>query len=310
MELYDDIKISRYLKNMYPVNKVPVGYEYWYYKILNILLDIFEYDNLPPGVDSRNIELNLLLTGHAVIVPREDGTLFCPITSLAGQDEYYQPTFCVWANPVIRNSKTWKLHEECEVIYNSRLQDYIFYIKADDTMQSFIGKYARLLSDIESTIDIYLVNSRLSSIPATNDGNVAQSMRAFFKKLAIGERAILTDSNIVQQFRNVDIDKTNIKDGVNDLLIARDKILEQMFRDLGVKMYNPKKAQVNTDEIESNDQLLLISLDDMKKARQEGLEAVNDMFGTNIVVRVNERFDVQTYDREAPEERSEEDVRG
>ena len=118
------------------------------------------------------------------------------------------------------------------------------------------------------------------------------------------------DANVYCESIDYDIDKTNIKDGINDLLIARDKILEQMFRDLGVKMYNPKKAQVNTDEIESNDQLLLISLDDMKKARQEGLEAVNDMFGTNIVVRVNERFDVQTYDREAPEERSEEDVRG
>ena len=209
---------------MYDVSKVKVGYDYWYFKILNILLDMFEWKNLPPGVKSRDIELNLLLTGHAVFIPREDGTVFVPITSLAGFDEYYQPTMCVWANPVINNSKVWKLHEECEIIYNSTMQDYIFYIKSDNSMCSFIGKYARLLADIESTIDIYLVNSRLTSIPSTDDGNVAQSIKMFFKKLALGERAILTDSNIIQQFRHVDVNRTNINDGINDLLIARDNI--------------------------------------------------------------------------------------
>jgi len=284
---------------MYDVSKVKVGYDYWYFKILNILLDMFEWKNLPPGVKSRDIELNLLLTGHAVFIPREDGTVFVPITSLAGFDEYYQPTMCVWANPVINNSKVWKLHEECEIIYNSTMQDYIFYIKSDNSMCSFIGKYARLLADIESTIDIYLVNSRLTSIPSTDDGNVAQSIIMFFKKLALGERAILTDSNIIQQFRNVDVNRTNINDGINDLLIARDKIFEMMFRDIGVKMNNPKKAQVNTEEIEANDQMLLLALDDFLKARKEGAESVNELLGTNMVPELNERFNPVEYSEES-----------
>lgn len=302
----DEIRITKYIRSMYDVSKVKVGYDYWYFKILNILLDMFEWKNLPPGVKSRDIELNLLLTGHAVFIPRKDGTVFVPITSLAGFDEYYQPTMCVWANPVINNSKVWKLHEECEIIYNSSMQDYIFYIKSDNSMCSFIGKYARLLADIESTIDIYLVNSRLTSIPSTDDGNVAQSIKMFFKKLALGERAILTDSNIIQQFRNVDVNRTNINDGINDLLIARDKIFEMMFRDIGVKMNNPKKAQVNTEEIEANDQMLLLALDDFLKARKEGAESVNELLGTNIVPELNERFNPVSYSEEQEEQEVEE----
>lgn len=291
----DEIRLTKYIRSMYDVSKVKNGYNYWFFKILNILLDIFQYDNLPSGTTSRDIELNLMLTGHAVFVPESNGDIWCPITSIFGQDKYYQPTHCVWANPVINNSKTWKLHEDCEIVYNSTMQDYIFYIKADNSMITFIGKYARLLADIESTIDIYIVNQRLTSVPTTDDSNVARSIKAFFKKLTLGEREIVTDSNIVQQFRSVDINKTNIGDKINDWLIARDKIIEMMFRDLGVRMYNPKKAQVNENEIESNNQLLLISLDDMLKARIEGLEKVNDMFGTSIDVSLNPRFNVENF---------------
>ena len=57
-------------------------------------------------------------------------------------------------------------------------------------------------------------------------------------------------------------------------------------------MNNPKKAQVNEEEIEANDQMLLISTDDMLKARLEGIEKVNAMYGTNITVKLNEKFDV------------------
>lgn len=58
-------------------------------------------------------------------------------------------------------------------------------------------------------------------------------------------------------------------------------------------MYQPKKAQVTDDEVDSNDQILLISTDDMLKERKEGLERVNDMFGTDIQVRLNPKFDVK-----------------
>lgn len=284
---------------MYDVSRVKLNYDYWFFKILNILIDIFEYDNLPTGLESRDIELNLLMTGHAVFIPKPNGEINVFLTSLSGYDKNYQPTHAIWANPVINNSKTWELHKECEIVYNSRLKDYVFYLKSDASMMTFIGKYARLLADIESTIDIYIVNSRMTSIPATDDQNTAKSIKAFFRKLTLGERSIVTDSSIIPMFRNVDINKSNVADKINDWLIARDKILEMMFRDLGVRMYNPKKAQVNNEEIESNDQMLLISLDDMLKSRQEGFEAVNYMFGTDIIPKINPRFDIENYSTES-----------
>ena len=287
------VKMQNDINTMYEVSDVKIGYNYWYFKLFNILLDLFEYDNLPEGIPQREIELNLLMTGHAVILHKNDGTLFTPLTSLYGYDEYYQPTMAVFANPVVVQAHQYKIGVECEVIYNNKLKDSLYYIKADGGLNTFVKRYARQLADIESTLNIYTVNARLTSYPVANDGNVMESLKLFFKKLALGKRAIISDNSIIEEFRNVDINRSNIGDGVNDWLIARDKILEQFYRDLGVKMYNPKKAQVTDDEVESNTQLLMISTDDMLKEREEGLERVNNMYGTNISVRLNPKYNIE-----------------
>lgn len=290
------VKMNKYLKTMYDVSDVRRGYDYWYFKLLDLIMNMFEYRNLPPGISKRDLELNLLITGHATIIAKKDGTMFTPLTNLYGYDEYYQPTKAVFANPVVITSKEYTIGEDCTVVYNNSLQDSIFYVKADSGLNTFIQRYARQLADIESTINIYTVNSRLTSIPVSNDNAVMESLKNFFKNLTIGKRAIVSDSSIIENFRNVDINRTGIKDGVNDWLIARDKILEQFYRDLGIRMTNQKKAQVNTDEVESNDQLLLISSDDMLKARKKGYEETNNMFGTNIEVRLNPLYDIKNVE--------------
>jgi hypothetical protein len=167
----------------------------------------------------------------------------------------------------------------------------MYYIKADGGLSTFVSRYARQLADIESTANIYAVNARLTSYPVTSDGSVTESLKQFFKNLTMGKRAIIADDTIIEKFRNVDIGRVNIQDGINDWLIARDKILEQFYRDLGVQMYNPKKAQVTDDEVDSNTQLLLISTDDMLTERKEGLERVNNMFGTDMRVKINPLFE-------------------
>ena len=289
-------KMNKFIKTMYDVSNVKNGYDYWYFKLLNLVINMFDYDNLPSGISRRDLEINLIMTGHAVVVSKKDGTLFTPLTNVFGYDEYYQPVWASFANPVVVTAKKYTIGEDCEIIYNNSLQDSIYYIKADSGLSTFVGRYARQLADVEATANIYSVNSRLVSIPVSNDNSVIESLKAFFTNLSFGKRAIVTDSNIIENFRNVDINRTGIKDGINDWLIARDKILEQFFRDLGIRMNNQKKAQVNSEEVESNDQLLLISADDMLKTRQAGIEKVNNMFGTNIIVKLNPLYNIKNVE--------------
>ena len=288
-----DLKI----KNLYDVADVMSGFDFWFWKIVNLLLQMFDWEGLPEDIPAREIELNLLLTGHCCILVDDEGRLYAPPTSIYGQDRYYQPTNAVFASPTVSGQNTYTIGKDCVCIYNSSLKESVWYIRSDNGLLSFIKRYARMLADIESTINIYTVNQRLTAVPVTEDQNVAQSIKAFFRKLIQGKREIITDNNLIESFRNVDIiSKTTLKDGVNDWLIARDKVFEQMYRDLGVRMYQPKKAQVTESELESNDQVLLIALDDLDKARRKGAEELNQMFGARFgfeaSVSLNDKFDI------------------
>ena len=43
------IEIEKILDTMYDVSNVKVGFRYWFFKLLNITLDLFTYDGLPEG---------------------------------------------------------------------------------------------------------------------------------------------------------------------------------------------------------------------------------------------------------------------
>ena len=272
-------ELKETLQLMYSVNDVENGYSYWFNKLLQRCMSIFNWNGLPDTIPEREIELNLLLTGHCVIF-EHDNKLITQVTTLYGNEDsiYYYPTKAIYASPKAGYG-TLEINKNCSIIYNSPLQNNIFYFPTDGGLLTFIQRYARMLADIESTINIYTVNTRATSFPTAANDTVKNSLEKFFDKIAIGKRAVVSDNAIIEQFRNVEITRSNYKDGINDLLIARDKTLEMFYRDIGIKFYNPKKAQVTEDELETNDKLLLISITDMLKEQQQGVERLNNMYG-------------------------------
>lgn len=296
-------KIRDIIKSMYDVADVETGFNYWFFKLLNFCLTIFEYDNLPKSLPRREIELNLLLTGHAVIFT-DKADIVTACTTLYNYDRYYNPTQAVFAQPRM-TSKTLYLDDSeinkqnAVVIYNNDLKDNILYIPSDGGLLSFISRYARRLADVESSENIYTVNTRLTSFPVGSSDSVIANIKKFFNSLILGKREVITDDAIINSFRNVDIVRSNVRDSVNDILTARDKILEQFFRDIGVKFFaDNKKAQITDNEVEADNQLLLISLESMLKSRQEGIDAVNKFYGTDIKVRISDNFNRENFKSE------------
>jgi hypothetical protein len=194
-------------------------------------------------------------------------------------------------------SKKLIFGENAEVIYLTRIQGNVFTQQSVDSgLSTFIKRYARLLADMESTVSNYLVNVRLTSYPVAANDQVRESIAAFYNSIEMGKRSVITDNLILEAFRNVDIAAQNRKDGINDLLIARDKILSTFFREIGIKFQQEqKKAQLTEDEVQADEQLLLLNVKDMLEVQQEGVERVNRFFGLNISVSINPIYDRATY---------------
>lgn len=287
-------KIKNDMLHMYDVASVPEGFNYWFFKLLNYVLGMFDYSGLPESLPAREIELNLIITGHAVIFRGDDGQLVCVRTELYGYDVYYNPNKAVYGNALLR-SKKLKLGDNAAVIYNNYIQGNILDCQiVDSGLLTFIKRYARMLADIESTISIRSVNSRQTSYPIAKSQAMAEQLKAFFAQQEAGQRAILTEPQILDAFRNIDIAGKQDTERINDLLIARDNILASFFRDIGVKFQQEqKRAQLTTEEVRADDQLLVINPREMLKQRRAGLDRVNALFNTSISVSINPNFERQ-----------------
>lgn len=282
-------------KGMYDVNSVPNGYDWWYYKLLNYCLGIYKYKNLPESLPTREVLMNLIITGHAVIF-ENDGQLITTRTKIFDFDLYYNPTKATFGNPVIK-SRILEFGKDAEIIYLTRIQGNVLVNQAVDSgLYTFISRYARMLADIESTINIYTVNSRFTAYPVGASDQVRQSLENFYNSISLGDRAVITDDIIIEAFRNIDIVGYRGGDKINDWLIARDKILSTFFREIGIKFeQEQKKAQLTEDEVTADEQLLLLNVNDMLEVQREGIDRVNKHWGTNIEVELNPVYDRTTY---------------
>lgn len=291
------MRFKRELENMCDVAFVPKGYEYWFDKLLAYCLNIFKYEGLPATLPSKEIESNLILTGHCVIFKDKKKQWVTCLTAPSGFDKYYNPTFSSYSQPVI-GSGTVTFGDSSCIMYNCDLQNSVLGMDVDGSLNGFIGRFARLLSDIESTISNLLVNMRDTFIPVADNSNVKNSIKNFIRKRILGQRAIVTDSSIVPNLKSIDIGSSTTTEKIYDLMIARDKILECFYREIGIRFYQPKKAQVNEEEMTANNNMLLISLDDLLEERQKGLEWFNRISGLNVTVRINEKILVKEENNE------------
>lgn len=290
-------RLSQKLDSMYDTANVENNYKYWFSRLLNLTLTMFEWDNIPEDATftGREIELLLQLSGHARIF-QQDGKYYCIHTDLYDFDVNYNPTRYVYANPIIGSRDGLIDSPMGDIIYNNTLQNKICNLPIDGSLRTFLCHYARQLADITSTINIHTVNGRDTDFPIAKNDSMKKSLMNFFNKRRMGATEVIYQNDeILDAFSNMPRSSKASSDTVKDLIDAEDRMLEKFYRSVGVKFRQAKAAQINVEEVESDEQLLLVFPDDMLKARKDGIDKINDKLGTNITVKLNPKFDRSEY---------------
>lgn len=302
--------LRKQIDNLYDVANVSTGFQYWFYKLLGFCISIFEYENLPGSIPSRELELLFILQGYATPFYWQGEPVAIP-THIYDFDIYYTPTTGTFGNPLIPYKRLYfqnnKNHKQNAVLmFNNDIQTNIFNnYTIEGSWITLISRYARRLADVESSENLYTIKSRFGNVPVSSKSTVRDSITNFINKVKAGELDAITDDPIINCFRTVEFGNTT-SETLMSYQTARDKIIEEFMRDIGVKFANQKKAQVNNDEIQSDEQLLLVSLDDTLKTRKRGLEDFNKFFGTHTTVRINPKYDRSTFTKGGINNQSEE----
>lgn len=258
-------------------------YEYWRDNLFERLMRLFIWDNTYSikdnkiiGIKPKEIEQRLILQGHCGITTIDGETeLSAMFGNFYGVSKYLdeKPNYMVRC-PVYSGSRT--IGEDIVVIDNCSLRNPSYEL---------VHHYAIMLAHNEVTFVDTMVNARDSGgIPVAATEKQKRSIKTYLAKVFNGQFDVVTDlGSIGVQYAGSD---RRTLQNIVDVYTTREKLLKSFYSDIGVKSAFEKRSNSVVEEVEADTSLLLLNISDMIKCRQDGCDAVNDMYGTNWSVRI------------------------
>ena len=244
-------------------------------QMLNKSITMFDYENLPKTIPLDELEKQLQVNGYTIIYPYQDN-IYCTSGALGGKpDIYNNPTEVTISNSVI-GSKTFKLNEECILIKN----DYL-----NQGLLSIYKKYCKLLIENDITMYQMNINKRINNIITASDDSTRESAELYIKKLEEGTQGIIMDNKL---YDSLQIIANPNNTSMIDLVQYHQYLKASLYNEIGLNSnYNMKKERLISGELEQNSDILYPLVDGMLECREIGVEKVNELFNTNIVVELD-----------------------
>ena len=261
--------------------------------MLNRLMMMFKYEELPDTIPQRVMELYLMVNGHSVVVNHNDNLYIC-FGGFSGEpNEYYVPQQYIVANPYLKLFKTYDIDYDCVLLRNDSLMF---------GLMPLLSRYATALVENELTMNIVNINSRIFSLIDSSDDKTKASAEKYIKDIEDGKLGIIASSALLDGIRAQPYgEHTNQR--LTDLIEYEQYMRATWFNELGLNAnYNMKRESIMSDESQLNDDILLPLIDDMLECRKEQVNKINDMFGTNISVSFNSSWEDNIEELEIEQE--------
>ena len=160
-----------------------------------------------------------------------------------------------------------------------------------------------MLVENEITMSIADIMSRATIILSAADDNTKDSAELFIRHLLEGKLDVIGESPFLvgNQDRALTVNQlSNSAAILTDLIEYQQYIKAGLYNELGLQSnYNMKRESINSGESQLNEDMLHPLIDNMLAERQQALEKVNEMFGTNITVRFNSAWEINEREEEA-----------
>lgn len=252
--------------------------EMLYNKFKNIAVNLFKWKNLPDGIDSRILENQIFEYGQVAFVDGKVGQVILPMSAQFQFDVYRQPTrISVYG---LNYQETF--NKPNFVIIRNR-----YY---GDALARFIDIYALKLADIDFTIRMQLNAHKVPLIFKTDKHNF-NTMKRYFEAIQTYKPSVYQDKNKMGTEAPIEVLNADIQYKADKLFDLYQSYVGEILTHLGINN-NPieKRERVQSAEVDSNNEYIHFNLLAMLEPRQDAVERINERYGTNIEVEVNEDF--------------------
>ena len=259
-----------------------ISYQYYYNRLTQLAISMFEWKNLPNTVDERFLELALFGDGMAVFFKdgKEDGDLgyLALRTMIGGRLNVYQiPTV---RRAYAANGYNKELDENNSVIIFNNL------LHTNSAMD--ISMFAHRLYDLDRTIDIN-ASAQKTPILITCKDTQRLTLKNTYKEF-IGNAPVIcaTDKFDPDALKVLKTDAPFVADKIYTL---KTQIWNEALTYLGISNLNlQKKERLVSDEVTRNLGGTIASRHSRLEARRQACEQINKMFDLNITVDYREDF--------------------
>lgn len=248
-------------------------FDFYADRLTELAISMFEWKNLPDGIDERFLELTLFTDGKAVFFKDEIAEQYaCLQVTTDGRLNKYRVPIRRRTYAVNGYNKELTI-DNSVIIYNNRLRQPSI---------RYVNMYAKRLWDLDRTID---VNAKAQKTPIIVQCTEAQ-------RLTLLNLYMDYDGNSPFIFGDKNLDLTGLKSINTGAPYVADKIYTlktQIWNEaltyLGISNINiQKKERLITDEVTRNQGGTIASRYSRLKARRQACEEINKMFGLNISV--------------------------
>lgn len=247
-----------------------------YYKRLRLLaLSMFEWKNLPNSMDGRFLEQSLYYYGIACFCPDfRFGWLSLPCLPSAEMNIYGEAIEYTAYSPTADYNRTFKRSDI--ILVRNNLQR----IPTDLTIRLF----ARRLYEAERAIDIN-VKAQKTPVLIVCPETQRLTLKNVYQKYDGNEPVIFGDKQI--DLSSIQVLKTDAPFVAEKLIQYKQNVWSDALAFLGVNSTPyEKSAQLVSEEVNSNNQMLMLSAYTMLATRQEAARQFNELTGADVRVQL------------------------
>lgn len=237
----------------------------------------FKWENLPPTVNPRFLEMTLLSNALVVFYDDPDYGYLALRGAGAGEANMYDdPTrYIVYGNSFVNKY----IHaRDCVPIWAN-------YMRVPDL--DIIFNYASRIAEIDRTLEINAINARRTKIVVAGE-NQRLSHAQINRMIDSGEGTLFLTPEAVNNFPISNVDLTMDKEMLEKLHIYRARVWAECMGLLGINNANQeKKERLVSGETEANNEQVLASRAVALNSRREAVDRINEKYGLEIKVSYN-----------------------
>ena len=269
---------------------------YYYKRLVDLSISMFEWKGLPDSVDPRFLELALFSDGFAVYFRDNDlgenGKDLCLRSMIGGR-------WSVYNIPTIRTAYASNgYHRQLDESNSVLIYNNLTHTNSLNEVEMF----ARRLWDLDRTVD---VNAKAQKTPVLLQcpENLRLTLKNLYEKYDGNQPFIFgndkLDPNMLKVLKT---DAPYVADNIYQLKV---NIWNEALTYLGISsVNNTKRERMITDEVRKDQADVVASRYSRLEARRQACEQINKMFGTDITVEYRADFD-NMYDNSQSEKETE-----